>query len=167
VRSVREKLGEVNHYLQSLSQRETNPTVIGTTIVALMVRDGAGVCLWAGDSRLYRLRGGALEQLTADHSESNEPDAIPALNSSNVITRALGGHDEVDLEQLTFDVQQGDRLLLCSDGLYREVDGEGLRAILGEGDATTTVRTLLQRTLQGAAMDNVTAVVVDALPSTD
>jgi len=167
VRSVREKLGEVNHYLQSLSQREPNPTVIGTTIVALMVRDGAGVCLWAGDSRLYRLRGGALEQLTADHSESNEPDAIPALNSSNVITRALGGHDEVDLEQLTFDVQQGDRLLLCSDGLYREVDGEGLRAILGEGDATTTVRTLLQRTLQGAAMDNVTAVVVDALPSTD
>jgi len=166
VRSVRDALGEVNRYLFSLSQRGPSPTVIGTTVVVLLVRDGTGLCMWAGDSRLYRLRDGRLEQLTVDHSEANSPDADPMLGSSNVITRALGGHDEVDLEQLTFDVRAGDRFLLCSDGLYRELAAEDLQAMLREGDAATTAAALLQRALRGDASDNVTVVVVDAQPGT-
>jgi type VI secretion system protein ImpM len=167
VRAVHDTLGDVNHYLRSLSQRAVNPTVIGTTVVALLVRDGAGVCLWAGDSRLYRLRNGDLEQLTLDHSESPEGEGGGSASSSNVITRALGGQEDVELDQRTFDVQPGDRFLVCSDGLYRELDATALRAHLDKGDpASTTVAALLQRTLQGSALDNVTAVVVDALPGT-
>ena len=167
MRSVRETLGEVNRYLQSLSQRAVNPTVIGTTIVVLLVRDGAGVCIWAGDSRLYRLRDGVLEQLTTDHSESPETDGDSMPGPSNVITRALGGHDEIDLDQLTFDVRPRDRFLLCSDGLYREVGDGDLQALLRAGDAAAAAKALLQKTLQGAASDNVTVVVVDAQPGAD
>jgi serine/threonine protein phosphatase PrpC len=158
---------EVNRYLVSLSRRAVTPTVIGTTVVVLLVRDGAGVCLWAGDSRLYRLRDGVLEQLTSDHAESADPDADPAAGSSNVITRALGGHDEVDLDQLTFDVQPRDRFLLCSDGLYRELQADVLQTELGAGDAGTVVATLLKLVLRGEASDNVTVVVVDAQPGAD
>ena len=167
VRSVRDTLGEVNRYLVSLSRRAASPTVIGTTVVVLLVRDGLGVCLWAGDSRLYRLRDGVLEQLTADHSEPSDPGIESLLGSSNVITRALGGHDEIDLDQLTFEIRPRDRFLLCSDGLYREIGVDDLLAMLENGDATATVDALQQRVLRGEAADNVTIVVVDAQPGAD
>jgi type VI secretion system protein ImpM len=167
VRTVRNTLGEVNHYLVSLSRRAASPTVIGTTVVVLLVRDGLGVCLWAGDSRLYRLRNGVLEQLTADHSEPSDPDVESLLGSSNVITRALGGHDEIDLDQLTFEIRPRDRYLLCSDGLYREIGVNDLQALLDEGDASAAVDALQQRVLRGEAADNVTVVVVDAQPGAD
>jgi len=131
------------------------------------VRDGTGVCLWAGDSRLYRLRDGVLEQLTSDHSESAEPDADPLLGSSNVITRALGGHEDIDLDQRSFEVRPRDRFLLCSDGLYRELSADTLQSQLGAGDPAAVVTALLERTLRGAASDNVTAVVVEATPGAD
>lgn len=166
VRAVREALQQVNGYLQSLSKRSVNPTVIGTTVVVLLVRDGAAVCLWAGDSRLYRLRAGVLEQLSADHSEALEP-AGGGSGSSNVITRALGGHDDIDLDQMTFDVRPGDRFLLCSDGLYRELDDDHIAATLQAGDAAAAVASLLEQALRGEAADNITAVVVDARPGAD
>jgi serine/threonine protein phosphatase PrpC len=167
VRSVRDTLGEVNRYLVTLSRRAVSPTVIGTTVVVLLVRDGLGVCLWAGDSRLYRLRNGVLEQLTSDHAEATDPDGDPAASSSNVITRALGGHDEVDLDQLTFDVRPRDRFLLCSDGLYRELHADELQAQLGAADAASVAAALQQQVLRGEASDNVTVVVVDAQPGAD
>jgi serine/threonine protein phosphatase PrpC len=136
--------------------------VIGTTVVVLLVREGTGLCMWAGDSRLYRLRDGRLEQLTVDHSEANAPDGDPMLGSSNVITRALGGLEELELDQLTFDVRAGDRFLLCSDGLYRDATAADLQARLAGGDAAARVAELLERTLQGEASDNVTVIVVDA-----
>lgn len=167
VRSVRDTLEEVNRYLVSLSRRAASPTVIGTTVVVLLVRDGLGVCLWAGDSRLYRLRDGVLEQLTADHSEPSDPEVESLPGSSNVITRALGGHDEIDLDQLTFEIRPRDRFLLCSDGLYREIGVNDVQALLEAGDATATVDALQQRVLRGEASDNVTVVVVDAQPGAD
>jgi serine/threonine protein phosphatase PrpC len=162
VRAVRETLHGVNEYLYSLSQRALNPTVIGTTLVALIVRDGTGVCLWAGDSRLYRWRAGALEQLTVDHSEAAELDANEEGTGSNVITRALGGHEEVELAQVSFDVHGGDRFLLCSDGLYRTLPTDELVSLLSGDDATAAADALVTRVLQGSADDNLTAVVVHA-----
>jgi len=166
VRLVRESLTEVNRYLYSLSQRAVNPTVIGTTVVAMLVRDGTGVVLWAGDSRLYRCRGDELEQLTVDHSEVSESELESVLASSNVITRALGGHDEIELEQLSFDVKPGDRFLLCSDGLYRELSHDDLRSMINDGDAAAAPKAMIERVLRGEAADNVTVVVVAANAAT-
>jgi serine/threonine protein phosphatase PrpC len=85
----------------------------------------------------------------------------------NVITRAIGGRDGLELEQLGFDVRLGDRLLLCSDGLYRELSLEQIGGLLRSGDAISTVETLIRQVLRGEAADNVTVVVVDAQPSAD
>jgi len=163
VEAVGAALSEVNGYLYSLSLRPVNPVVSGTTVVVLLLGGAKGVCLWAGDSRLYRLRNGSLEQLTDDHSETGE-DESDATAGSNVITRAVGGHARLELDHAGFDVQLGDRFLLCSDGLYREISAEGLRQILETGDAISTVGELINQTLLGEAADNVTAVIVDVQP---
>ena len=167
VRVVRETLEGVNAHLYSLSQRAVNPTVIGTTLVTLMVREGTGVCLWAGDSRLYRLRGGNLEQLTVDHSEAVELAANAETAPSNVITRALGGHSEIEIAQLSFDVRDGDRFLLCSDGLHGELAADDIGELMSGHDATATSEALIARVMQGNAADNVTVVVVHAHAGAD
>jgi type VI secretion system protein ImpM len=163
VQAARGALDEANSYLYAMSLRPVNPIMSGTTVVVLVVRAKVGVCLWAGDSRLYRLRHGVLEQLTVDHSEANGPDG-EASGSSNVITRAVGGRSELELDQVSFNVQLGDRFLLCSDGLYREASDDDIAEVLESGDAMSVVQALLAHTLRGRAADNVTAVVVDAQP---
>jgi len=165
VDAVRAALARVNEYLHSMSLREVRPVVSGTTVVALLVRGTRGVCLWAGDSRLYRLRDDVLKQISVDHSEDVEGPAVPGMSArSNVITRAIGGRDELEVEHLAFDVRLGDRLLLCSDGLYRELSTEQITELLRSGDAVSAVETLIQHVLRGEAADNVTVVVVDAQP---
>jgi serine/threonine protein phosphatase PrpC len=167
VRVVRETLEGVNSHLYSLSQRAVNPTVIGTTLVTLMVREGTGVCLWAGDSRLYRLRGAELEQLTVDHSEAVELAANAETAPSNVITRALGGQQEIDIAQLSFEVCDDDRFLLCSDGLHGELAPEAIAELMSGQDAAGISEALIARVLQGKAADNVTVVVVHAHAAAD
>jgi protein phosphatase len=163
VDAVGAALSRVNDYLYSLSLRPVKPVVSGTTVVVLLVSGAKGVCLWAGDSRLYRLRSGSLEQLTDDHAEAAAEDTDSGAGS-NVITRAVGGHARLELDHASFDVRPGDRFLLCSDGLYRELSAGDLREILESGDAISTVDELTNRTLLGEAADNVTAVIVDAQP---
>jgi protein phosphatase len=86
---------------------------------------------------------------------------------NNVITRAVGGHPEIDLDQISFQVRVGDRFLLCSDGLYRETTADDMARILSQGDALTAVDELRRHVLAGRAMDNLTAIVVDAQPAAD
>ena len=168
VRSVRDTLGEVNRYLVSLSRRAASPDGH---------RYDGGRAAGAGRPRGLPLGGrqppvplARWRARTADGG-SQRSDRIrassPCCGSSNVITRALGGHDEIDLDQLTFDVRPRDRFLLCSDGLYREIGVDDLLAMLENGDATATVDALQQRVLRGEAADNVTMVVVDAQPGAD
>jgi type VI secretion system protein ImpM len=167
VSAVKAALAEVNSYLHSMSLRHVDPVVSGTTVVAVLVDGTHGVCLWAGDSRLYRLRGEELKQLSVDHSEDEErTDANGLVRRSNVITRAIGGRDDLELEQLSFDIRVGDRLLLCSDGLYRELSAEKIRELLSTGDAIATVDGMIKQVLLGEASDNVTVVVIDAQPGT-
>lgn len=165
VSAIRDTLTDVNGYLHTLSLRSVTPTVIGTTVVALVVRGGNGVCVWAGDSRLYRLRGAAFDQLTVDHSEVLETDdVVRGAAASSVITRALGGHEEIELDQTSFDVQPGDHYLLCSDGLYRELAAGDVVELLRLHGTVPVADALVERVLVGEAADNVTAVVVCARP---
>jgi type VI secretion system protein ImpM len=165
VKAVRDALSQVNGYLYSMSRREVRPVVSGTTVVALLVRGARGACLWAGDSRLYRLRDDVLEQLSLDHSEEVEGTAAAGMSPRpNVITRAIGGCEGLEVEHIAFDVRLGDRLLLCSDGLYREISTGQIAELMRTGDAISAVETLLARVLRGEAADNVTVIVVDAQP---
>jgi type VI secretion system protein ImpM len=135
----------------------------GTTVVALCVRGEQGIALWAGDSRLYRLRRGELAQLTRDHSVAEEAGTAASENASDdghMLTRAVGGADLLALDELRLDVLPGDRLLLCSDGLYGDITSEEIAARLAAPDCAAATQSLLALALERGGADNATAVVI-------
>jgi serine/threonine protein phosphatase PrpC len=104
--------------------------VSGTTIVVAWLAGGRLTVFWAGDSRAYRLQGDQAQCLTRDHSvvqELLDAGEITAAQAdghpqANLVTRALGADDTVMVDQIVVDIQPGDRLLLCSDGVSRTLD---------------------------------------------
>jgi protein phosphatase len=168
---VEDMLLAVNDELRLHSRTQCQGGTVGSTVVTLLVRGEVGVVLWAGDSRLYRLRGNRLEQVTRDHNPVSdlldsgmvtEADALAA--DTNIITRAVGGQAGLNLDVAVFDVLCGDTLLLCSDGLYRELDNVALKDILAGDSVEDIAQRLLDRALAGAARDNVSVVVARAMP---
>ena len=143
--------------------------MIASTIVVLLVRDSYFACLWAGDSRAYLMRDGALRQVSRDHSlvqDLLDANAITPAQAerhpqANVITRAVGGDEEdVELDKVIGRIAPGDRFLLCSDGVNKVLGDAYLEALLRPGifnPATEILRAALER----GARDNITAVVVD------
>lgn len=170
VDAIEDRLLEVNDHLRHHSLVQCDGHTIGSTVVALVARDGVGVALWAGDSRLYRLRGDAIELVTRDHNPIadlldvggvSESEAIAA--DTHIVTRAVGGQRELHLDVAVFEIEPGDTLLLCSDGLYREVAEEDLAQALRH-DVGEAVSELMIRCLDGDARDNVSMVVTRAQP---
>ncbi|MCF7699906.1 PP2C family protein-serine/threonine phosphatase [Loktanella sp. M215] len=142
---------------------------IGATVVALMIADGHFVCFWAGDSRLYRLRGGEIEMLTTDHSIVADLvlagqlswDAAEHHPQSNAITRAVGVGEVLDIDKIRGEVQRGDRFLLCSDGLTKYAGFAVLRDLLSDTPIETVTERLMARALEGGGADNISVIVVD------
>ncbi|MFF2371914.1 PP2C family protein-serine/threonine phosphatase [Agromyces sp. NPDC058110] len=147
----------------------------GSTIAGVALVDDEGDPAWlvfnVGDSRVYRHRGTELEQVTVDHSlaqelvESGElrPEERNAFAQRNVITRAIGGPDST-ADSWLLPVVNGERLLICSDGLTGEVSDEGIRATLTMGGrAESVAAALVQRARQAGGRDNITVVVVDVI----
>jgi serine/threonine protein phosphatase Stp1 len=162
---VRLRLAAVHDQLRNGATASTNGLTPVTTVVVLLVRDGHFACLWAGDSRAYLFRGGALCQLTEDHSLIKElvaaslvkPEDAENHPQANVITRAVGGHEDFSLDKVAGSLTTGDRILLCSDGLFKAIPESAIAAVLTSGGDANA---LLQRSLQAGARDNVTALVV-------
>ena len=136
----------------------------GSTIVALLAFERHCISVWAGDSRVYRSRGGAIEQITRDHSEAQEaidggsPEASAA---SNVITRAVGGAQELHLDIELRELRNNDRYLLCSDGLYREISENDMAQHLTANDPEGACKALMKQALGGPCSDNVSVIVVE------
>ncbi|MCG6657481.1 type VI secretion system-associated protein TagF [Halomonas campisalis] len=166
--ALRELLGVANRHLWHAAHRPERPMVSASTVVVLLT--GVGECgwLWAGDSRLYRLRDGQLTQCTRDHSvvqdliERGELVAAEAHGhpQANVITRAVGAAAELKLESRFSDLRSGDRFLLCSDGVHGFVSSAVIHSALKADSPQAVVDTLLQAVLAGEARDNLTAVAV-------
>lgn len=157
----------VNHELVELAHASRKGSVIGSTVVTLAARGAVAVCLWAGDSRLYRLRDGELEMLSDDHSLVAE--STPGLydqdsDFANVITRAVGASEQLFLDIDAFNLIEGDRFLLCSDGLSRELSDREIARFLLAGSAEVCSQVLVENALQAGGSDNVTAIVVDYRP---
>jgi type VI secretion system protein ImpM len=157
--AVGERLSKVNSHLVSLAERETDPVRSGSTVVVLLTRGTRYVVLWAGDSRVYRLRAESLEQLTRDHSESELEGAV---HGSSAVTRAVGAEATLTLDTARGRVSPGDRFLLCSDGLTRIVPEPVIREWLSKADLREAVDGLVAATLRAGAPDNVTVLLVDA-----
>ncbi|MCF6236914.1 MAG: type VI secretion system-associated protein TagF [Gammaproteobacteria bacterium] len=152
--SVNQKLMEKAH--------EKAVSVIGCTVVVLVMIGRRAAFLWAGDSRIYLSREGELQQLTQDHSY----DPVERLgcggdvNVSNIVTRAVGAGSELDLEVGYVDLKAGDCFLLCSDGLNKEVtDIEIAESMCGKNVLAATHQ-LIDLSLERGARDNVTVVTV-------
>jgi serine/threonine protein phosphatase Stp1 len=168
--SMRRCLHDLNRRLaQELTVTADRPDpVIGSTVVALLMEDDRAACVWAGDSRCYLWRGSRLYQLSRDHSllqalidEQNlSPEQAARHPSAHALTRAIGACEQLVLEVLEFDVQPGDTLLLCSDGLYKGLSPDDLSAALNSTSPTLALRRLFDHALDGPARDNLSAVVI-------
>jgi serine/threonine-protein phosphatase Stp1 len=146
---------------------------MGSTVVALLAHEGHYACLWAGDSRAYLYRAGALKRLTRDHSVVQDMVDAGAISEerarthprANVITRAVGAHDRLDLENVFGAIQPGDRFLLCSDGLTAVVADREIAEHMIRAPLEAAAEKLLDHALARGAPDNVTLVLVSAEPA--
>lgn len=166
-RAAIEVVRTVNRAL--IAQAQTaGSDLIGSTLVALLAVGEQCAILWVGDSRIYRLRDGALRQLTTDHSQVQAlidagllaPELSEAHPLSNVLLRAVGGEEALSVDRRIERLRPGDRYLLCSDGLFRELDAGAMAAILSAAPPAEAARDLVERACAHGARDNVTALVV-------
>jgi type VI secretion system protein ImpM len=163
IEAVRQRLQMVNEYLLRTGTHATLADRSASTVVVLLVRGPHCAILWAGDSRVYRWRGGKLERLTRDHSLENSQES-GGLETSNAITRAVGVQPLLSLDLVRDKVCAGDRFLLCSDGLTRTVSDAQIEGLVAQGDVRDAVQGLISATLAAGAPDNVTVLVAEAYP---
>lgn len=165
---VEDSLLDVNRRILEYADIMLEGRTLGSTVVTLVIQEHTGVCLWAGDSRLYRYRNNQLDQISRDHSQVEEllqqgfitPEEAETHPDSNVITRAIGAHTELHIDVDTFTVQMGDTFLLCSDGLYNMVSNEEIINIIANSSIQDAVEALIQKSLDAGANDNVSVILV-------
>jgi PPM family protein phosphatase len=156
-------------------QAEANPEMrgMGTTLVAMaLVEHGRVAAINVGDSRLYLFHADVLEQVTSDHNLVAELVAEGRLSKEeaeyhprrNIMTRALGVDPEVPVDLFMVDPESGDRFLLCSDGLPRELPDDQIASLLRRlADPEEAARELVNEAKRRGGNDNITVVVVDAV----
>ncbi|HET9018224.1 MAG TPA: protein phosphatase 2C domain-containing protein [Acetobacteraceae bacterium] len=166
---IRTRIDAVHAALVEEAAKRGPDAIIASTAVVLCVRGAHFACLWAGDSRVYRMLDGVLEQVSHDHSlvqELVDAGQIPAEAAeshphANIVTRAVGAATEggFALDKTSDVLRPGERFLLCSDGLTKCVPETAIAALLRLDDPAEE---LIAAALERQARDNVTAVVVEA-----
>jgi len=175
--SFKAAIGEANRRIVAAGRGDEKLSGMGTTVVAIrfggtQVEPVAEVA-HVGDSRAYLMRGGDMKPITEDHSLVAElvrsgdltRDQAAEHPQKNLITRALGADEEVDVDTAVLSVEAGDRILLCSDGLSDMVSEAGISEILAQSpdDPERAARGLLSAALDAGGNDNITVVVVDVM----
>ena len=168
-----EALTEVNRELIELanSSEVGRKGTIGTTVVGLAIADGAFRCFWMGDSRAYRLRDGEIERVSHDHSLVQnlvdagmlKPEDAETHENANLITRAVGVSEQVEVDIVGGDARPGDQFVLASDGLTRVVPDDELAAELVRSAPAQAVDNLIEMVLARGAPDNVSIVIARLL----
>jgi protein phosphatase len=165
------RLQQVNLRLQQESKRRGDG-IIGSTVAVLLAHEEYCIYLWAGDSRIYLYRRGSLKQLTRDHNQVEEQlegkfgGSHPSDTASiaNYITRAVGAGTSLELDAEIIEPRIGDRFLLCSDGLNKELADSEIAATLAHRPLQEAAATLLAASLERGATDNVSLILVEAAP---
>jgi protein phosphatase len=166
--ALRQAIREVNTLIHSKGQSSAGFQGMGTTCSCLVLLPEGALVAHIGDSRIYRLRGNRIAQLTFDHSLVWEMAAaghmaeedVPAYIPKNVITRSLGPHETVNLDlEGPYDASDGDIFLLCSDGLSGQIPDAEIGAILHCLTPTEAVQTLVDVANLRGGPDNISIVV--------
>lgn len=168
VETLRRAVQAINRRLYVRSQEEEKLRGMGTTLSVLWLGRKDAIIAHVGDSRVYRLRGGKLEQLTDDHSMVMElaragmitEEQAAAHPMRNVITRAVGTESGVEVDTLVTPRQAGDVWLISSDGLHGQVTKEEICAALAMPSPDQAADRLMAAALDSGAPDNVSLVIV-------
>lgn len=166
--SVIAALENVNLSLHDMGRASIRQRTIGTTVVGLVADGEHFRCFWAGDSRAYRLRGASIDQLTRDHSLVQdlvdagmiEPGEAETHPNSNVVTRAVGASERLQVDTVGGPLAGGDTFLLASDGLTRLVRPEEIALQLASPGLDTAADHLMDLALDRGAPDNVSLIIV-------
>ena len=161
------RIVDANNRLRKITD-ERQGGIIGTTVAVLLVYEEFFACIWAGDSRLYRIRKSGIEQLSVDHTEAQELLAEGKLTAEearswlrrNVITRAIGTYDDLELEMINGTLEHDDVFVICSDGLTTHVEDQEILALANNNPPQRACDLLISLTLDRGATDNVTVVIV-------
>jgi protein phosphatase len=170
---LRNAIQRANHEIWHSSQTQPQYAGMGTTVVCCLFHEDRVSIAHVGDSRLYRLRGGLLEQVTTDHSLMAElvargfytrEEARLSLNK-NLVTRALGIEKKVEVALAEEPVLAGDTFLLCSDGLSDMVEDSDISLTISNFGANlqAAAEQLVQRANENGGRDNISAVLVQAV----
>jgi len=169
-RLIREQIARSNTAIFTTSQNNPECAGMGTTLVMCLFYDNFVTVAHIGDSRLYRLRGETMEQVTRDHSLLQEqldsglitPEEAKLSQNKNLVTRALGIDPSVDPEIHVYETQQDDIYLLCSDGLSDMVEDEEIRLTLItlKSNPSLTVQQLVQAANDNGGRDNISAMLI-------
>jgi PPM family protein phosphatase len=169
-RLVSEQIARANNAIYTTSQNNPECAGMGTTLVVTLFYDNFLSVAHIGDSRLYRLRGESMEQVTRDHSLLQEqldsglitPEEAKLSQNKNLVTRALGIDPTVEPEIHVYETQPDDTYLLCSDGLSDMVEDEEIRLTLLtlKQNPTLTVQQLIQAANDNGGRDNISAMLI-------
>jgi len=141
---------------------------MGSTLAVLLVHERHFACVWSGDSRIYLVRDGRITQISRDHTEVQDmvekgllsPEEAQRSPRRHIITRAIGVHDQPELDLENGELAGGDVFVLCSDGLTEHVGDDEILRAAGQAGAQAACDALLALTLERGARDNVTVVIV-------
>lgn len=170
--SAENQLREVNEFLRTTSAISYQDRVVGSTVAVLGIFGDVATCLWVGDSRVYHYKDGTLRRLTRDHSHVQtlvdqgliaEQDA-ERHPMANVITRAVGASDALEIDHVNVTLDGQERFLICSDGLTRLVSDAEIQLTLAQAGDREAVQALIHMALVRGAPDNVTSIVVSVGP---
>lgn len=172
VDAIEDALLNVNAELIQLAKAAFDNQTMGSTAVCLVIKNHVGVCLWVGDSRLYRFRNYKLQRLTRDHSQVEEmvqmgmisPQEAETHPHKNVITRAVGVEKDLFVDINVFSARVGDTFLLCSDGLYNAVPEHIIAQLLVERSTEKCSQELMNTALANDARDNVSLIIIKGEP---
>ncbi len=165
---VRDRLKRAHRAVKQESSRLGTKRIMGSTVVALLVFKRQWLCLWAGDSRAYLLRDGQFMQITKDHSVAQELVDLGKLRKeemdvhpyANHITRAVGANPILVLDERSAELRDGDTILLCSDGLNKEVAESEITAVIESYDHEQATQELIELSLEHGGRDNVTVALI-------
>ncbi|WP_082879811.1 type VI secretion system-associated protein TagF [Methylomonas methanica] len=169
VEAVCNRLHKINEDLCLFASGIQQGSIVGTTVVALLAKEAECAAVWAGDSRLYQLRNGAFTQITRDHTLIDElmdsgvmsREVAAKQVGANVITRAVGGQLTLALDVVRFQAASGDRYLLCSDGLDKELSESEIAELMAAGNCQSAAEALINQALSRSGRDNITVLVAE------
>jgi PPM family protein phosphatase len=172
--ALKSALEEANFEIHKASLGQEGLRGMGTTCTALVLQNGSAIAAHVGDSRLYLVRGGQIYLMTEDHSEVMEmvKRGLISLEEArhhpdkNVILRAIGSHAEVQVSTWAepFPTREGDRFLLCSDGLYDLVEDDEIKRAVEQAEPEAACESLVALAKERGGHDNISVAVVNLLP---